>query len=169
VSTALDEDNYSGSFGRRLVIWRIGAELFEEAPIFGQGPGNAKPLLAERSGELTGIELGYSHYHDVFLNYAVRDGILGVLVVLAMILVPLILAARHERDEMGPYGFAYLAGVEIAFLLAGAIGIMFGQDIMDSLFMISTITGAYLVFGARPVPELRTSSESGATSRAGAG
>jgi O-antigen ligase len=155
VSTALDEDNYSGSFGRRLVIWRIGAELFEEAPIFGQGPGNAAPLLAERSRELTGVELGYSHYHDVFLNYAVRDGILGVLVVLAMIFAPLILAARHGRDEIGTYGFAFLAGMEIAFLLAGAMGIMFGQDIMDALFMISAITGAYLVFGATPVPERR--------------
>jgi O-antigen ligase len=155
VSTALDEDNYSGSFGRRLVIWRIGAELFEEAPIFGQGPGNAAPLLAERSRELTGVELGYSHYHDVFLNYAVRDGILGVLVVLAMVLAPLILAARHGRDEIGTYGFAFLAGMEIAFLLAGAMGIMFGQDIMDALFMISAITGAYLVFGATPVPERR--------------
>jgi O-antigen ligase len=157
VSTALDEDNYSGSFGRRLVIWRVGAELFEEAPVFGQGPGNAAPLLAERSGELTGVELGYSHYHDVFLNYAVRDGILGVLAVLAMILGPLILAARHGRDEIGTYGFAFLAGMEIAFLLAGAMGIMFGQDIMDSLFMISVITGAYLVFGAMPVPERRAS------------
>jgi O-antigen ligase len=155
VSTALDEDNYSGSFGRRLVIWRIGAELFEEAPIFGQGPGNAAPLLAERSRELTGVELGYSHYHDVFLNYAVRDGILGVLVVLAMVLAPLILAARHGRDEIGTYGFAFLAGMEIAFLLAGAMGIMFGQDIMDALFMISAITGTYLVFGATPVPERR--------------
>jgi O-antigen ligase len=155
VSTALDEDNYSGSFGRRLVIWHIGAELFEEAPIFGQGPGNAAPLLAERSRELTGVELGYSHYHDVFLNYAVRDGILGVLVVLAMIFAPLILAARHGRDEIGTYGFAFLAGMEIAFLLAGAMGIMFGQDIMDALFMISAITGAYLVFGATPVPERR--------------
>jgi O-antigen ligase len=155
VSTALDEDNYSGSFGRRLVIWHIGAELFEEAPIFGQGPGNAAPLLAERSRELTGVELGYSHYHDVFLNYAVRDGILGVLVVLAMIFAPLILAARHGRDEIGTYGFAFLAGMEIAFLLAGAMGIMFGQDIMDALFMISVITGAYLVFGATPVPERR--------------
>jgi O-antigen ligase len=157
VSTALDEDNYSGSFGRRLVIWRIGAELFEEAPIFGQGPGSAAPLLAERSRELTGVELGYSHYHDVFLNYAVRDGILGVLVVLAMIFAPLILAARHRRDEIGTYGFAFLAGMEIAFLLAGAMGIMFGQDIMDALFMISAITGAYLVFGAMPVPERRDS------------
>jgi O-antigen ligase len=157
VSTALDEDNYSGSFGRRLVIWHIGAELFEEAPIFGQGPGNAAPLLAERSRELTGVELGYSHYHDVFLNYAVRDGILGVLVVLAMIFAPLILAARHGRDEIGTYGFAFLAGMEIAFLLAGAMGIMFGQDIMDALFMISAITGAYLVFGATPVPERRDS------------
>jgi len=154
VSTALDADNHSGSFGQRLVIWRVGVELFEEAPIFGQGPGNARHLLAERSRELTGIELVYSHYHDVFLNYAVRDGILGVLVVLAMILAPLILAARHERDEIGTYGFAFLAGMEITFLLAGAIGIMFGQDIMDSLFMISVITGAYLVFGAAPKPEI---------------
>ena len=154
VSTALDADNHSGSFGQRLVIWRVGVELFEEAPIFGQGPGNARHLLAERSRELTGIELVYSHYHDVFLNYAVRDGILGVLVVLAMILAPLILAARHERDEIGTYGFAFLAGMEITFLLAGAIGIMFGQDIMDALFMISVITGAYLVFGAAPKPEI---------------
>jgi O-antigen ligase len=159
VSTALDADNHSGSFGQRLVIWRVGVELFEEAPIFGQGPGNARHLLAERSRELTGIELVYSHYHDVFLNYAVRDGILGVLVVLAMILAPLILAARHERDEIGTYGFAFLAGMEITFLLAGAIGIMFGQDIMDALFMISSVTGAYLVFGAAPEPERRISSE----------
>jgi O-antigen ligase len=86
----------------------------------------------------------------VFLTYAVRDGILGVLVVLAMILVPLILTARHERDETGTYGLAFLAGVDIAFLLSGAFGIMFGHDIMDSLFMISMIAGAYLVFG--PVP-----------------
>lgn len=160
VSTALDADNHSGSFGQRLVIWRVGVELFEEAPIFGQGPGNARHLLAERSRELTGIELVYSHYHDVFLNYAVRDGILGVLVVLAMILAPLILAARHERDEIGTYGFAFLAGMEITFLLAGAIGIMFGQDIMDALFMISVITGAYLVFGAAPKPEISAFRES---------
>jgi O-antigen ligase len=83
----------------------------------------------------------------VFLTYAVRDGILGVLVVLAMILAPLVLAARHERDETGTYGLAFLAGAETAFLLSGAIGIMFGHDIMDSLFMISMIVGAYLVFG----------------------
>jgi hypothetical protein len=36
---------------------------------------------------------------------------------------------------------------------------MFGQDIMDALFMISAITGAYLVFGATPAADLRTSSE----------
>jgi O-antigen ligase len=94
----------------------------------------------------------YSHYHDVFLTYAVRDGMLGVLVVLAMVLAPLVLAARFARDEVGTYGLAFLAGMEIAFLLSGAIGIMFGHDILDALFMISTATGAYLVFGAAPHP-----------------
>ncbi|WP_311029259.1 O-antigen ligase family protein [Mesorhizobium koreense] len=169
VTTALDANNYSGSFGRRLVIWRVGTELFEEAPIFGQGPGNAGPLLAERSLKLIGHSLVYTHYHDVFLNYAVRDGILGILIVLAMIFAPLILAARHERDEIGTYGFAFLAGMEIAFLLSGAIGIMFGQDIMDALFMISTITGAYLVFGATSAREIRISGEPALGSRSGGG
>lgn len=149
VTASLSKDDYSGSFGRRLIIWRVGIDLFEEAPIFGQGPGNAKHLLEVGSTAL-GERLLYSHYHDVFLTYAVRDGILGVLVVLAMILVPLILAARHERDETGTYGLAFLAGVDIAFLLSGAFGIMFGHDIMDSLFMISMIAGAYLVFGPTP-------------------
>jgi O-antigen ligase len=146
VTASFSSDDYSGSFGRRLIIWRVGLELFKEAPILGQGPGNAKPLLEAGTAAL-GHELRYSHYHDVFLTYAVRDGILGVLVVLAMILAPLVLAARHERDETGTYGLAFLAGAETAFLLSGAIGIMFGHDIMDSLFMISMIVGAYLVFG----------------------
>jgi len=169
VGSALTTDNYSGSFGRRLVIWRVGAELFEQAPVFGQGPGNAQRLLEEGSTALTGVELRYSHYHDVFLNYAVRDGILGILIVLAMILAPLILAARHERDEIGTYGFAFLAGMEIAFLLSGAMGIMFGQDIMDALFMISMITGAYLVFGAAPDLNSRASKEPNLASRAASG
>jgi O-antigen ligase len=152
VNAAIETDNYSGSFGKRLVMWRIGLDLFEESPIFGQGPGKAQPLLERRSLALTGSELVYSHYHDVFLNYAVRDGVLGVLIVLAMILTPLILSARHERDEIGTYGFAFLAGMEISFLLSGAVGIMFGQDIMDALFMVSTITGSYLVFGTTDSP-----------------
>jgi O-antigen ligase len=149
VTASLAADDYSGSFGRRLIIWNVGLKLFEEAPIFGQGPGNAKPLLESGTAAM-GERMTYSHYHDVFLTYAVRDGILGVLVVLAMILAPLVLAARHERDEIGTYGLAFLAGMEIAFLLSGAIGIMFGHDILDALFMISAVMGAYLVFGATP-------------------
>ena len=150
VSAALDMDNYSGSFGKRLIMWQIGLDLFKKSPLFGQGPGNAQPLLKKESFALTGTELSYSHYHDVFLNYAVRDGVFGVLIVLAMIFAPLFLAARYERDEIGTYGFAFLAAMEISFLLSGVMGIMFGQDIMDALFMISAITGSYLVFGAMP-------------------
>jgi O-antigen ligase len=154
VRASLSTDDYSGSFGRRLLVWRVGVKLVEEAPIFGQGPGNAKPLL-EAGTTALGEKLRYSHYHDVFLTYAVRDGILGVLVVLAMILAPLVLAARHQRDELGAYGLALLAGVETAFLLSGAIGIMFGHDILDALFMISMVTGAYLVFGSTQEAESR--------------
>ncbi len=67
-----------------------------------------------------------------------------------MLIAPLALAARYQRDEIGTYGLAFLASMEATYLLSGSMGIMFGQDIMDSLFMISTTVGSFLVFGSTP-------------------
>lgn len=150
--TAIEAHNYSGSLGKRLIVWEIGTKLFEEAPLFGQGPGHAAALLDKESKAMTGRDFDFSHYHNVFLNFAVRDGILGVLAILGLVLVPPLASIRHVRTEIGAYGFAFLLSIEACYLLSGLFGMMFGHDIFDAVFIISTATAIFLIFESK-VPE----------------
>jgi O-antigen ligase len=147
---AVESDNYSGSLGERLIVWKLGAELFEEAPLLGHGPGHAAQLLGEGTKAITGRDFHFSHYHNVFLNFAVRDGILGVLAILGLIFVPPSVSMRHVRTEIGAYGFAFILSIEACYLLSGLFGIMFGHDIFDAVFIISTVVAVFLVFEGKP-------------------
>lgn len=147
---AIESDNYSGSLGERLIVWKLGAELFEKAPLFGQGPGHAAELLGQGTKAITGRDFHFSHYHNVFLNFAVRDGILGVLAILGLIFVPPLVCMRHAGTEIGAYGLAFVLSIEACYLLSGLFGIMFGHDIFDAVFIISTVVAAFLVFESKP-------------------
>ena len=147
---AIESDNYSGSLGERLVVWKLGAELFEKAPLFGQGPGHAAQLLGEGTKAITGRNFHFSHYHNVFLNFAVRDGILGVLAILGLIFVPPLACMRNARTEIGAYGLAFVLSIETCYLLSGLFGIMFGHDIFDAVFIVSTAVAVFLVFESKP-------------------
>jgi O-antigen ligase len=153
---AIDANNYSGSLGTRLVIWKVGAELFKKAPLFGQGPGHAAELLHERSKQISGRDLNYTHYHNVFLTFAVRDGILGILAILAIIVVPPLASIRNVRTEVGAYGLALLLSTEACYLLSGFFGIMLGHDIFDAVFIIATVIAVSMIFESKP-PERLTS------------
>jgi O-antigen ligase len=156
---AIESDNYSGSLGERLIVWKLGAELFEKAPIFGQGPGHAAELLGEGTKAITGRNFHFSHYHNVFLNFAVRDGILGVLAILGLIFVPPLASMRHARTEIGAYGLAFLLSIEACYLLSGLFGIMFGHDIFDAVFIISMVVAVFLIFESKPTDGPAKSSE----------
>jgi O-antigen ligase len=94
--------------------------------------------------------MDYSHYHNVFLTYAVRDGILGVLAILGIILVPPLVAIRHIRTEISAYGFALLLSMEACYLLSGFFGIMFGHDIFDAVFIVTTVIAVSMIFESKP-------------------
>jgi O-antigen ligase len=139
-SFVADQD-LSGSLGQRVTIWKAGWQLVKEAPLIGHGPAQGKQLLAERTG------MSYTHFHNAFLNFAVRDGIFGGIVVALMLAGPLVLAWRSRRDEIGDYGLAMSAGVTTSHLFSGLFNNMIGQDLLDSLFIVSMTTGMFLVFG----------------------
>jgi O-antigen ligase len=151
---AIDAHNYSGSLGTRLVIWKVGAELFEKAPLFGQGPGHAAELLHQGTKKLSGRDLNFTHYHNVFLTFAVRDGIMGILAILAIIFVPSLVSIRSARTEVGAYGLALLLSTEACYLLSGFFGIMFGHDIFDAVFIITTVVAAVMIFESKPPEHL---------------
>jgi O-antigen ligase len=148
----MEEGDYSGSVGKRVIVWKAGWQLVTEAPFFGHGPGHSEDLMIERTRAISGTPLSYSHFHNVFLNYAVRDGIPGALIVAMMVFGPVMLAWRTRRDEMGDYGLALTAGIAASFFLSGLFNNMIGHDLSDSLFLMGTLTGLFLVFGpsARP-------------------
>jgi O-antigen ligase len=146
------EGNYTGSVGQRITVWKAGWQLVTEKPVFGHGPGHSGELMMERTQAISGTPLSYSHFHNVFLNYAVRDGIPGALVVALMLVGPVFVAWRKCRDEIGDYGLAMTAGVATSFLLSGLLNNMIGQDLLDSLFIVSILSGLFFVFGSDPAP-----------------
>lgn len=148
---AAEAGEYYSSWGARMVMWRIGLDLVKEAPLLGYGPGSEAALLEAESRKRVDFTLTYSHFHSAPLQYAIRDGILGVIALAALLVVPLFVAIRARRDELGTYGLAFLASVHIAYLLSGIVGIMLGHDILDTLFVSSTVTGLFFVFGGVPL------------------
>lgn len=143
----VEEGDYSGSAGQRLTVWIAGWQLVLEKPLFGHGPGHSGELMIERTRAISGTPLSYTHFHNVFLNYAVRDGIPGALVVALMLLGPVVLAWRKNRDEIGDYGLAMTAGIATSFFLSGLLNNMIGQDLSDSMFILGMLTSLFLVFG----------------------
>ncbi len=151
----VEDGDYSGSVGQRVTVWKAGWQLVKEAPLFGHGPGHSEELILEQTKAISGTPLSFSHFHNVFLNYAVRDGIPGALIVAAMLLGPVILAWRKQRDEMGDYGLAMTAGIAMSFFLSGLLNNMIGHDLSDSLFLMGMLTSLFFVFGRGPNPELQ--------------
>ena len=152
----VDKGDYSGSVGQRLTVWKAGWQLVTEAPFFGHGPGHSEELMIQRTKAISGTPLPFSHFHNVFLNYAVRDGIPGALIVAMMLIAPVVLAWRKNRDEIGDYGLAMTAGIAASFFLSGLLNNMIGHDLLDSLFIIGIMTSLFFVFGNGRDSELRS-------------
>jgi O-antigen ligase len=145
--SAIDHQNYSTSLGRRVVMWEAGYALFMEKPLLGQGPGNSSDLMRVKTKEISGQELGYSHFHNAAITELVRAGIVGLLAMAAMFAAPFLLCLRAQKDETGKAGFYLLCAGQCAYLLSGLTGIMFGHDILDSFYLTLTVFSLYLVFG----------------------
>ena len=72
-------DIESGYFGNRAGIWRAGLEVAREHPLVGVGAGGYVAAL-----EPAAHGVGQFGSHDVFLAILVEDGIVGLLIFLAM-------------------------------------------------------------------------------------
>ncbi|MDP2733121.1 MAG: O-antigen ligase family protein [Hoeflea sp.] len=141
----------SGPIGQRLQIYRAGYELFLEKPLLGYGPGNERAEIARKTLERGGSEVSFSHAHNVLLNVALRAGTLGLLAFAALIIVPVVVVYRARRDDVAQAGFFILYGMLTVYLLAGAAGLMLGNDIHDAAFIAGVCYSLYLVFGRTPV------------------
>ncbi len=150
--SAAEHQNYATSIGRRLLMWQTGYSLFLEKPIFGQGPGNSASLMALKTKEVSGFDLGYTHYHNAAVTELVRAGIVGLIAMASMLILPFFFCLRAKKDDAGMVGFFILCATQSAYLISGLTGIMFGHDILDTVYITAVTFGLYMVFGREPAP-----------------
>ena len=147
----METGNLSTSFGKRLIVWRIGLEAGLELPWLGQGPDAPRRLMRERSVAVSGMLLGFNHFHNVVLNEWVRAGVPGVLAIFAMFLVPLGATWKNRgRDRVALAAFQLIASCQIVFFATGMFNILFDHDIVDAMFVAAHAFGLYLSFGGSP-------------------
>jgi O-antigen ligase len=144
-------DNVDSSFGQRWMLWRIAYDIFRENPLVGVGPGNARHALIQKSRELTGQNISFTHFHNMFATAAVRGGLIELAALLGMFLIPLIVATKGIKNglQSDKAFLVFLISLQIVYLLSGSTGLAIGQDIHDTLFVTGTVFALYGIY-SRP-------------------
>lgn len=98
--------------GSRLAIWQISFEAWKERPILGYGQDNFSYIYARKfiPEKMWNLEAWYDRSHDVFFDWLVAGGILGLLSYLSLYFVALYLMWRR-KNEMSFREKAILTGV----------------------------------------------------------
>ncbi|MGR5530393.1 O-antigen ligase family protein [Vibrio alfacsensis] len=87
--------NKSYSIHSRLELWKAGLSFIPSAPLLGHGYED-KPLLQERFDKHGGLDLTVLyHYHNQVISSWVRDGLIGVVIVIGFLIVPVVHYVRH--------------------------------------------------------------------------
>lgn len=121
------------SAGIRYRMWEIGIEQIAERPLTGHGPGSARFFLQQgHQGiqEWSPLPVPvYSHLHNMYIQFLVTIGAIGLLLVMAVFLV--LFAATAQAVRMG------LMEKRMALFVIGAL----------ALFVLDNLTGYTLSRG----------------------
>lgn len=103
-------NEFLASNNNRLAIWRVCADLFTEHPIIGMGAGteNIHQEIIQRIG------INRSHAHNLFLEIATEGGIIGVILVIAIIVVfakNLFKLFHLKNNAYRPYAVLYTSSI----------------------------------------------------------
>ncbi len=98
--------------GSRLAIWKISFDAWKERPIFGYGQDNFSYIYARKfiPEKMWNLEAWYDRSHDVFFDWLVAGGILGLLSYLSLYFVAIYLM-WGRKNEMSFREKAILTGV----------------------------------------------------------
>lgn len=84
----------------RLSIWKISYEAFKERPILGYGQDNFSYIFASKftPEKMWMLESWYDRSHDVFFDWLVAAGALGLISYLSLYVIALYLMWRKKND-----------------------------------------------------------------------
>ncbi|MCR4268274.1 O-antigen ligase [Nitratireductor sp. ZSWI3] len=143
--------DYSTSSGLRVALWEIGAKLIAGDLLIGHGVQNTAALIGEHLGADYGVGRSFSHFHNGFITAFVEGGVLSGGAVIGIFATILVIALRTLQDNEEPtarFGALILVALFCVYVVGGSVNLIFGHDILDSVFMIFLITGVYLAAGS---------------------
>lgn len=127
------QENYNGSMSRRYALWRIGANIFLDSPIYGHGIMGDIDLrnkyLEEYNFKVDTFK-GYLDYHNAFVQYAVQLGILGLLFYVFIFISLFTLKFKQKEHKILAVSFSTI------FLSHSAVGFAFGLMDPAMLFCV---------------------------------
>lgn len=90
------QSNKDYNIHSRLELWKAGLSFIPSAPLLGHGY-NDKPLLEERFENYGGLDLTILyHYHNQLISTWVRDGFIGTMIIILLLLKPVTYYLRHS-------------------------------------------------------------------------
>lgn len=98
----INEGNYETSIGFRIQMWELAPDLIQRKPILGHGQHHEKILkerLEEQSISNSLYYFASSHYHNQFIDKAVKSGFVGLILIIALLLYPLKKVTFMEEYE----------------------------------------------------------------------
>ncbi len=136
-SLVMAGDRTLTSTTKRIAMYAAGYQAAKQAPILGHGPQNrfsaAKPFLSDNMTQ------DFTHLHNMMLTQWVAAGILGVLALLATLLAPMWISARHLSGAQFR-DLRYMAAI-VSFgpLLLGLSETIFFHDLNSTFHLFNIV------------------------------
>ncbi|CAJ1772111.1 hypothetical protein PEKONANI_00564 [Aeromonas jandaei] len=111
----VDGTNLDTSLGIRFQLWRSAWDSFKEKPFFGWGQDGLRESQKQqlKENKITNFIYNFNyHAHNQYLEEMAKRGIIGLLVLLALLCVPIILM-KKRLSIMAQESLAYSGGVLI--------------------------------------------------------
>ncbi|MBO6917845.1 MAG: O-antigen ligase family protein [Rhizobiaceae bacterium] len=136
-----------GSFFQRMQLYSRALCLIKEQPILGYGYGKRDEILAqgEKSIMMEGEvicpqeHLLSTHFHNGFLTAVIDAGVFGLATAILLFLSPMIFVLQAPKDEKHKVRLAFASIFVVSYGIMGMFNILFGHDIIDSLFITGLI------------------------------
>lgn len=151
VELYISDNNPSTSVGARFEMWKGASQLILEKPFTGWGENGYKQgmqALADK-GVVHEIATNYGHAHNEFIDAFAKRGMVGLVVLLALYLVPMRLFARQMTAENLKLRSLAVAGVllPVAFIDFGLTQVFLTHNsgVMMYAFLLAVLWGSFSV------------------------
>lgn len=130
----------TGSIGLRLQFWKAAVVMATLEPLTGLGEDHksAFQTLAHQ-GLVNQAAEDYApyHYHNQFLDILVKQGVPGLLALLALLAAPVLIALKHFRSNKLVLGS--VCGIAFMYTVASLTDVPFNHPTTINLYILSMI------------------------------